>query len=248
MTNSVLLGGFALAWVLANYVLAKPETRRMSGQSHCPNRMRRLAIVSGGLSSALLIAFGFAPAALALAGWLLAATWLLHATRRLWIGPRHLAEFESVAVVVTLGMAYWLAQSISEARTWVQVPGLTPWQMGLLSADAALLLYAARAGSWIVRGILEKGGGAPEKNEHEVSTFRHGEIIGQVERLVVILVLAAGSPQALAFFFAAKGLIRSKELENRAMADYFLLGSLASFLVATVCGLILVKLLLPMWK
>ena len=112
----------------------------------------------------------------------------------------------------------------------------------------AALLWAVHGGSLMVRGLLAKAGGAPEKASEEGSTFRHGEIIGQIERALVTLIMLAGSPQALAFFFAAKGLIRSKELEDRTLADYFLLGSLASFLVAIVCGLLLTNFVLPLWK
>jgi hypothetical protein len=62
-----------------------------------------------------------------------------------------------------------------------------------------------------------------------------------------LLVVIGGNLQAPAFFFAAKGLIRSKELEQRARADYFLLGSLASFVVVLAAGLILQRVIGPLW-
>jgi hypothetical protein len=58
----------------------------------------------------------------------------------------------------------------------------------------------------------------------------------------------AGNLAALAFFFAAKGLIRSRELEERARVDYLLLGSLISFLIALAAGLILQKTVAILWK
>jgi hypothetical protein len=90
----------------------------------------------------------------------------------------------------------------------------------------------------------------PDASEPRFETsegYAHGTMIGQIERLIVVLVVMGGNLQALAFFFAAKGLIRSKELEERARADYFLLGSLASFLVALAAGLILQQVIGHLW-
>jgi hypothetical protein len=69
--------------------------------------------------------------------------------------------------------------------------------------------------------------------------LNHGRLIGNIERLILVLFVANGQYIALAFFFAAKGLIRSKDVERRAWADYLILGSLTSFLVAVVAGLLI---------
>ena len=69
--------------------------------------------------------------------------------------------------------------------------------------------------------------------------LNHGRLIGNIERLILVLFVANGQYTALAFFFAAKGLIRSKDVERRAWADYLILGSLTSFLVAVVVGLLI---------
>ena len=60
-----------------------------------------------------------------------------------------------------------------------------------------------------------------------------------MERVIVVLIVMTGNYATLAFFFAAKGLIRSRELEERTLADYFLLGSPSSFLLALVAGMIM---------
>ena len=64
----------------------------------------------------------------------------------------------------------------------------------------------------------------------------------------MVLIVLGVTLQTLAFFFAAKGLVRSKELEERTRADYFLLGSLASFLIALAAGLILQKVVAALWQ
>jgi hypothetical protein len=119
-----------------------------------------------------------------------------------------------------------------------------------LCAGAALLVYMIRGGNYIVRGILKRAGGMPDAGEPRFEGsegYAHGTMIGQIERVIVVLVVMGGNLQALAFFFAAKGLIRSKELEERARADYFLLGSLASFLVALIAGLVLQQVIGHLW-
>src|SRR5260370_15837566 len=105
-------------------------------------------------------------------------------------------------------------------------------------------------GDLFVRGILEKSGGLPVLDESEggAETYNHGKVIGQIERVIVVLIVMAGNLQALAFFFAAKGLIRSKELDRRPMADYFLLGSLSTFLLGLAGGLLLQRTITWLWK
>lgn len=73
--------------------------------------------------------------------------------------------------------------------------------------------------------------------------YSRGRLIGNLERLLLVAIVVAGSYQSLAFLAAAKGLIRSKNLENRAWAEYFLVGSLASAVVSVVAGLLIGQLL-----
>jgi hypothetical protein len=85
------------------------------------------------------------------------------------------------------------------------------------------------------RTALELKGALPV----DTIELNHGRLIGNVERLILVLFVANGQYTALAFFFAAKGLIRSKDVERRAWADYLILGSLTSFLIAVVAGLLI---------
>jgi hypothetical protein len=60
--------------------------------------------------------------------------------------------------------------------------------------------------------------------------------------------VAAGSYAALAFLVAAKGIVRSDEFDkNRDFAEYFLIGSLASVLVALCAGIALRFALIRLW-
>ena len=77
--------------------------------------------------------------------------------------------------------------------------------------------------------------------------MNRGRLIGNLERLVLTLVVVAGSYAALGFLVAAKGLIRSEELQEREFAEYFLVGSLCSVLVALCAGLVIRYTLLALW-
>ncbi len=82
----------------------------------------------------------------------------------------------------------------------------------------------------------------------DVEELNRGRLIGNLERIVLTLVVAAGSYSALAFLIAAKGLVRSEEFEkSREFTEYFLVGSLSSVLVALCAGLVLRHALLVLW-
>ena len=81
----------------------------------------------------------------------------------------------------------------------------------------------------------------------DVIEINRGRLIGNLERLLLTIVVAAGSYAALAFLVAAKGLIRSEELQERDFAEYFLVGSLASVLVALCAGIVMRYALLSLW-
>jgi hypothetical protein len=82
----------------------------------------------------------------------------------------------------------------------------------------------------------------------DVKEYNRGRLIGDLERIVLTIVVAGGSYAALAFLVAAKGVVRSDEFENnRDFAEYFLIGSLSSVLVALCAGLALRFALLQLW-
>jgi hypothetical protein len=85
------------------------------------------------------------------------------------------------------------------------------------------------------------------KDRLDVTEINRGRLIGNLERLVLTIVVAAGSYAALAFLVAAKGLIRSEELRERDFAEYFLVGSLSSVLVALCAGIVIRFVLLALW-
>lgn len=82
----------------------------------------------------------------------------------------------------------------------------------------------------------------------DVEEYNRGRLIGNLERIILTIVVAAGSYAALAFLVAAKGVVRSDEFgKNRDFAEYFLIGSLSSILVALCAGIGLRFALIRLW-
>ncbi|WP_404428066.1 DUF3307 domain-containing protein [Sutcliffiella horikoshii] len=86
-----------------------------------------------------------------------------------------------------------------------------------------------------------------EKNMSEEYTYmvmKHqdlsrGKVIGYLERLLVVALILMGSFSAVGFIVAAKSLTRFKQMDDRDWAEYFLLGTLTSFLFAIIYGVLL---------
>jgi hypothetical protein len=152
-----------------------------------------------------------------------------------------LAEWE-LGVNTLVAGASWLliAHGGISIRPWIQLP-LGTGRLASVAGCAALALAVTRGGAFAVRGVLNKVGALPvpdrrQEDRIDLVEFNRGRIIGVLERLIVLVLMAVQAYQAIAFLMAAKGLIRSKDLESRDFAEYFLIGTLASMALALVGG------------
>ena len=123
-----------------------------------------------------------------------------------------------------------------------------------LVLTASAFLFMIDGGTQIVRGILNK---FPLLYEEAMAslltvdrggrrgeTENSGEWIGVMERMITLTFVLTGSYTAIAFAITAKSIARFKELENKSFAEYYLLGSISSLVVAVVVGL-MIKGLMP---
>lgn len=256
MSNLLPFADSLFCWQLATYAIGKDclheKQKPLSNQSRSRRNWLWL-VCARSLAAAFLMASmtGFRPV-----GWLLSAIILVAAIplpllRWKLIPIASLAEYELGANGAVAFALWFVCVHRPEIPAFIWLPQVTLSQLSALSICAAIFIYTIRGGSFFVRGILEKAGGLPisvESSSTAGSAFQHGAMIGQIERVIVVLIVIVGSYQALAFFFAAKGLIRSKELEERIVADYFLLGSLSSFLLALAAGLVMQRTLAVLWN
>jgi hypothetical protein len=169
------------------------------------------------------------------------------------------AELEILVVVLNLLFVFAFIRHLDlHMHSHLSLP-ISREQISAISIVSGVLLFVIRGGTYIVRGCLRKTETLPKLSidpqaataiataaDGDTGTKRldlveinRGRLIGNLERLVLTLVVVAGSYAALGFLVAAKGLIRSEELQEREFAEYFLVGSLCSVLVALCAGLVI---------
>ncbi|RKY87307.1 hypothetical protein DRQ09_04680 [candidate division KSB1 bacterium] len=109
--------------------------------------------------------------------------------------------------------------------------------------------------NFLIRYLLEKLDFAPKllsennQNKHnnkiiDKSEYNAGRIIGILERIIIYFFVLNGSYTAIGIVLAAKGFTRFKELEKRAFAEYVLIGTLLSTILASTIALLVKKILL----
>lgn len=172
---------------------------------------------------------------------------------------RHL-RLDSQRMLTSISPSQLAALCILASTLFLVVRGGTYIVRGVLRKSGAL---PSRQGSNMARGSshVRREAGASESGtsiaasvEHpaqsivDVEEYNRGRLIGNLERIVLTIVIAGGSYAALAFLVAAKGVVRSGEFQNdRDFAEYFLIGSLSSVLVALSAGLALRFALIRLW-
>ena len=107
--------------------------------------------------------------------------------------------------------------------------------IGILTAAYAFNVNGMSA---VVLGVLAPLGIAPNEGATHQPTPRVGHVIGILERLFTLTLILMNQWAALGLLVAAKSLARFKDLEERKLAEYYLVGTLVSLFGATVTALV----------
>ena len=185
----------------------------------------------------LCVVDGWGGAAFA-AALIAAALSLLAGTLRPWAEDRKLLPLWEIAVPsMWLVAAAWLVEAGTTAAGWL--PRTSEGWLAYALLLAAANFYSWVAGSRIVQGTMARMAVTPPDDVLVVARGEaRGELIGRLERLILIVLVTQGAFTSLAFLIAAKGFVRSKEFdEDRVFAEYFLIGTLVSLTVGLVLGL-----------
>jgi len=219
--------------------------------------VRRLLLVLIGVALLVLVGLvtGFTAAWWATVGvvWVLGlAAWVATSSLALSNARRHRRSWRAAAfasflvpLVLLLGVGRralpdtgWLADLA--AHTLVSAVGGAT----VVAVLGATLLQLS-TGNVLVRLLLDAVGVPASTNEKEL---KGGRLLGPMERLFLLVLTTAGQLGAGAVVVAAKGLLRWPELKRSSEAgptdvsEYFLIGSLASWLVA-LGGWLVIRLL-----
>jgi hypothetical protein len=145
---------------------------------------------------------------------------------------RTLLLVEAVVVIAALVVGTLLARLATPSTT-----GLWWGRVGLLATG---YLYVAGRGVVLIRSVLELPSLQMRRDEDRNAgaiEVARGRAVGALERALTLTLVLLGEYSAVGWIIAAKSLARFKQLEDREFAEYFLVGTLASFLLAVLVGL-----------
>jgi hypothetical protein len=187
------------------------------------------------------------------------------------VPPRFLAETELIGNLLYVSGLLTLAHLLHLSLLSKAFGGFEPGHVAAVMLIASIVIYIEIGGTNIVRGLLEKGRilpevdsrvgqgeepksllqnsdpNAPEHKNVDQVEYNHGRTIGNVERLLLLSLVAIQAYQSLEFLMTAKGLFRAKELENRSFSEYFLVGTLVSSVIAVAAGLLIQLIIKLCW-
>jgi len=151
---------------------------------------------------------------------------------------RTLLLVEAVIVLAAIIVGQQLAKLVT--------PSATGYRWGAVGLFATGYLYVCIRGIVLVRSVLELPAlqmrRDDDRNAGAIEIAR-GRTIGSLERAIALTLVLLGQFGALGLIVAAKSVARFKAPEDREFAEYFLIGTLASLLLALAGGLGLEALL-----
>lgn len=103
----------------------------------------------------------------------------------------------------------------------------------------AVFAFTWSGGSAIVVAALATLGPAPVTQSVEGGIAGSGRVIGGLERTLTLIMILLGQWAAIVLLITAKSFARFEELKERRFAEYYLIGTLTSLLVAIVTGIVL---------
>lgn len=146
---------------------------------------------------------------------------------------------QALHLVVLLVAWAMLPTAALEASPLIEAADGLPYQAFTLLTTGAVYLsafvFAGHGGNAIVQAVLPAW--EPQEDRQGTEDLQAGRTIGVLERWIVLLLALASQWSAIALVIGAKSIARFEDLKKRPFAEYFLVGTLASVLVAIALGL-----------
>jgi hypothetical protein len=249
-----------LAHALADFVFRKAPSLKQKETLDIPFIARHGIIVTG-LTFLLMIGYGFINALFF--SLLVGLTHFLIDMLKTSLTQKRGKGFELGAFLIDqalhLFVIAWIAHGFHFYLTptflnFIRIFGLDPWVFaelpwGSILANLVIYMYVAFGGAVFMRMVLEViyqkvpedqknkvlSGGIEEASLQVVGT---GRIIGILERTLVFALFMMNQVPAIAWIIAAKSLARFRNLNEKGFAEYYLIGTLMSVLIAVVGGIL----------
>lgn len=140
------------------------------------------------------------------------------------------AHLLTIAVVASLWPGAWAGGLWASPVALAAVPGLArvPEAMALGAGTIATVW----TGGYAVRDLMA-GLKLPADPADDSSLPQGGQLIGRLERLMILMLILANQPDGIGLLIAGKSILRFNELANKASdrraSEYVIIGTLASF-------------------
>ncbi|TDD98725.1 DUF3307 domain-containing protein [Flavobacterium cellulosilyticum] len=146
-------------------------------------------------------------------------------TKRNWFVADQILHLITILIIAGIYQNVSIDCAIFNNQFWILLTGI---------------LFLSKPTSIIIRNIISVW--TPEsKNKKDDSLQNAGNYIGILERLFVLCFILTGHFEAIGFLLAAKSIFRFgdlKEAKDRKLTEYVLIGTLLSFGIALLTGLL----------
>jgi len=95
-------------------------------------------------------------------------------------------------------------------------------------------LFVLFGGAYFIRLLLDA---IPSTEKQEEENASKGKLIGVLERALLLTLWITGNTGGVAIVLTAKSIARFKEFDNKDFAEYYLIGTLTSTLIAILGGM-----------
>ena len=146
-------------------------------------------------------------------------------TKRTWFVIDQMLHLMTIVLIASLYKNLTVDFSVFNNQFWILITGI---------------LFLTKPSSIIIKNIISVW--TPEsKNKNDDSLENAGNYIGIFERLFIFCFILTGHFEAIGFLLAAKSIFRFgdlKEAKDRKLTEYVLIGTLLSFGIALLTGLL----------
>ncbi|PTM59385.1 DUF3307 domain-containing protein [Desmospora activa] len=140
-----------------------------------------------------------------------------------------------IFILVTQGAGYFLNILL---RNLGPTPSLGKGTYSIADEQTQIKTYHNEQGEEAQEVITVKTERIYRDSPHHI-----GRYIGMIERVLIIIFIVQGIPHGMMFLIAVKSLARFKQFESKEFAEYYLVGSLSSALIALVFGYAVLRII-----
>lgn len=155
-------------------------------------------------------------------------------TKRTWFVVDQIAHILVLIAIVLLYQNTNLIYFWQDNEFWILLTGF---------------LLVTKPTSIFIKTIISIWSPESQNSQQDNSLANAGNYIGILERLLIVCFILTGHFEAIGFLLAAKSIFRFgdlKEAKDRKLTEYVMIGTLISFGIAIVAGLIIQALLLQL--